>query len=133
MSRDSPRPSTRITLGVTLSAYVAASLQNEEVVMNTPLLARLPCNAPKNFWISGRPTWVLPPLCLNVDEVEPKLVFSNHAVNALIATLAQAADSALVRAAVPHRSQHVEHELLEERGRLLLHPVEQLGSERSPK
>lgn len=31
-------------------------LENEDVVMKTPFLARLPCKAPANLWTSGRPT-----------------------------------------------------------------------------
>ncbi len=48
-----------ILLSMQTDVVFEPSLLNFDVVMNTPFRARLPCRAPANFWISGRPT-VLP-------------------------------------------------------------------------
>jgi len=46
----------RIILVSIREAYSMASALNVEVVMKMPFRALWPCNAPANFWISGRPT-----------------------------------------------------------------------------
>ena len=57
-----------------------------------------------------------PPLGLDVDRVEPELVLVDHAVDAVVAGPANVSRRILcLRAAVAHRYQKVEDELLEER------------------
>lgn len=96
--------------------------------MKTPFVARCPCRAPKNFWISGLHN-VLPPLCLDVDEIQAKSILPNHPVDALVAALAQPLRRVVSASAVTHPVEHIEHELLEELRGLVKHSVEELGGE----
>lgn len=116
--------------GVTPSAYDRASEVNDDVVIKAPLLARLPCNAPKKLLDLGATDGIGATLRLDVDQVQPKLVFADHAIDAFVSALAKVRRRLLADAAVPHRAQYVQHEPLEELRRLVRNPLEQIGEER---
>ena len=96
--------------------------------MKTPLLARCPMQRADESLDVGARHGIEPALGLDVDQVQPQDVLPDHALHAFIAATAQALN-VLSAAAVADRVQNVQHELLEELGRLLEDPVTQLGSE----
>jgi hypothetical protein len=77
------------------------------------------------------PDRVLPALGLDLDEIEPKLVLTDHAVHTLIAALAEAARRILVGAPIAHPSEHVQDQLLEEGRRLLHYALQDLRRKRA--
>jgi hypothetical protein len=61
----------------------------------------------------GPTNGTLPSLRLDVDRFEAQLVFSNQAVDALVASTSNNQPRILLRATVPHRGEDVDDELLE--------------------
>jgi hypothetical protein len=64
-------------------------------------------------------------LRLHEDKVESERVLLDAAVDAPITTSSEVLCRVVSRAAITHRDEHVEHQLLEERGRLLKNLREQ--------
>ena len=73
--------------------------------MKTPFRARWPWSAPANFWISGRPTVVVPALGLNEDYVEAEAILVDDAVDSTVAAPPDRAASILTTTSVTRSSR----------------------------
>jgi hypothetical protein len=69
---------------------------------------------------------------LDVDGVQPELVFLDDSVDPAVAALADCLPCILQRAAVPHLQQKFHDEPLEEVGRALPYSLQQLGGQFFP-
>src|SRR5439155_20990819 len=65
----------------------------------------------------------LPALRLEIDQIETELVLADYAVYPFIPTLAERLASILPGTAITHGYEHIDDELLEERGRRRLDPI----------
>ena len=97
-------------------AFAAASLAPDvkpPQVMKTPLLALCSPREPTNSRDRAGADVGLVPLGLHVDHVEAQPIFFDNPVDAAVAAFADDLGRVELRAAVPHRDEDIDNELLE--------------------
>src|SRR5215471_9014431 len=75
---------------------------------------------------------VLPAFCLDINDIEPQLVFLDDAVHAAIPTSSKCLASVLSRTSVPHCDQKIYNKSLKERCGSFANLLHEIVGKRSP-